>query len=551
MIFLCSWTSSARNVSYCQHEMADKRSPHLSPGPRSQKRARIFPISQPNCDLAVSSSEGTASKSGPHRSSTAPLEYEDFWNGRKVLESEAEEPAASPVEDTVPFEASGRPLQRAESPEKDTRAQDKSSSLQIERGQDESDLSSPVTLELKSGAETHYNTKPHSGSTRLSEYKSPSENKLSRHEIEESLPASNAPDSGSRVHSEQTRPWNPPPEPLRPENPYKKGLSLTIHRHEACPPFGQDYAFYTDLRDRVLEKDLRHKTLVDLCLEQSPMEGKTNYEDNRSLSIVKELRVKSDGGAQLVVCHLDDDDQDYVAKIYDSLYYGFSDTMWPDLPRDVTFESDMDYCREVAAYEEMDEWVGGLDVPKFHGSWAFQISLNLPTGRRMRDVRMILIERVPGTTMLEFNRDTISESERLETLARMSEVISRIDFIGVHHHDISQRNIMVCDGEKAGKVRRIVLIDFNMSTVERLDNFEEEYGPREPGADKPPNPLDRWWGGGWYGGFWEWLPERWEKRLRPLQEWMYERWGKSDDFAPLFRELEWDEENQPRNWIAW
>lgn len=360
------------------------------------------------------------------------------------------------------------------------------------------------------------------------------------------------PESHTRVHSHQPKPWSPPPEPFRPEYPYEKGLSLNVYRHEACKPFGQDYASYTNLRDRVLEDDLRHRTLVQLCTEYPPMDGHTNYEDSRRLQIVDHIRVKSNGSAQLVICCVDEDPEKYVAKIYDPLYYGFSDTMWPDLPRDVTFESDMDYCREVAAYEEMDQWVGGTDVPKFHGSWTFQMPLSLPSGRKMmRDVRMILIERIPGKSMLEFDQHTIPESERLETLARLSELISRISFIGVHHHDISQRNIMLCEGEQAGTVGRIALIDFNMSTVERLDDFEEQYGPREPGPDKPANPLDRWWGGGWYGGFFEWLPDGWEKRVRPLQEWMFERWGKSEDFAPPVRELVWDEENQPRSWIAW
>lgn len=529
--------------------MTDKRSPNLDPELRSQKRARTFPISQDDFDLTVSSAVGVGSKLGLHRSSTAPLAHEDSQSADEASENEAGEPAGSSVEDTARVEVSEKSLQRSQSHGQDSLTQ-KSSSFHSEDGDAQNDDPSPARQSSKDGSGSQDKSEP-SGSTSISEDSSVSENALGRYPGKEAVSASDAPDSDMPVQPEQTRPWNPPSEPLRPKNPYTKGLSLTIHRHEACPPFGQDYAIYTDLRDRVLEKDLRRKTLVDLCLENPPMEGQTDYEDSRILEIVDELRVKSDGGAQLVVCHLDDDDQDYIAKVYDPLYYGFSDTMWPDLPRDVTFESDMDYCREVAAYEEMDEWVGGTDVPKFHGSWTFQVPLSLPTGPRMRDVRMILIERVPGKSMLDFNQDKLPESERLETLARMSELISRISFIGVHHHDISQRNIMVCDGEEAGKVGRIVLIDFNMSTVERLDNFEEQYGPREPGPDKPQNPLDRWWGGGWYGGFWEWLPERWEKRLRPLQEWMYERWGKSDDFAPPVRDLVWDEENQPRSWIAW
>lgn len=531
--------------------MADKRSPKLDPELRSQKRARTFPITQDSCDLALSPTEGPVAKLGPHRSCTAPLVHDDKQSDHPTPENDDGGLAASLVEDTAEVEAVGQPEQRGGSPENDTRLEGDPSSVPSENGEDENHLTSFARQDPKSGTRAHDKSESQSVSTALSKENNFSETKLGRHGIEKSTPASDAPDSDSRVQPVQARPWNPPAEPLRPENPYTKGLSLTIYRHEACPPFGQDYAVYDDLRDRVLEKDLRHKTLVDLCLENPPMEGQTDYEDSQGLKIVEGLRVKNDGGAQLAICRLDDDEEEFVAKIYDPLYYGFSDTMWPDVPRDVTFESDMDYCREVAAYEEMDEWVGGTDVPKFHGSWTFQIPLDLPTGRRARDVRMILIERIPGKSMLEFNQDTVPETERLETLARMSELISRISFIGVHHHDISQRNIMLCDDDKVEKVGRIVLIDFNMSTVERLDNFEEQYGPREPGPDKPPNPLDRWWGGGWYGGFWEWLPVKWEKRLRPLQEWMYERWGRSEDFAPPVRDLVWDEENQPRHWIAW
>jgi hypothetical protein len=226
------------------------------------------------------------------------------------------------------------------------------------------------------------------------------------------------------------------------------------------------------------------------------MEGNTDYKDSRKIEIMGELRVKNDGGAQLVVCHLEDDDEDYVAKIHDPLYYGFSDTMWPDLSRDVTFESNMDYCREVAAYEEMDRWVGGTDVPKFHGPWTFQLPLNLPAGQKlMRYVRMNLIKKMPDKPMLEYNKHTLPEIERLETLAHMAELISRIAFIGVYHHDISQRNIMVCDGENAGTVGRITLIDFNMSTVERLDSIEEQYGPESLGLLATSRPIRSTCGG--------------------------------------------------------
>lgn len=56
------------------------------------------------------------------------------------------------------------------------------------------------------------------------------------------------------------------------------------------------------------------------------------------------IRVKDNGGAQIVVCQLDEEPIHYVAKIYDPLYYGFSNTMFSDRPRDVADEADQDYC---------------------------------------------------------------------------------------------------------------------------------------------------------------------------------------------------------------
>ncbi|KAH8766166.1 hypothetical protein F5883DRAFT_617569 [Diaporthe sp. PMI_573] len=435
--------------------MSDKRPTNLYPDLRPQKRPRTFPITQHGPELDVSPTGGIGRKLGPQRSSTTPLAYVDSQGGHDRPESGAESPVVSLAEDAAHIDAIEQPSQcRQEAEEENLDAEESSSSHQ-EYGDDKSDVSSPAKRSLDGGAGPHDHWDTDSSSTQNPKDNFSTAEKLDDYEVDKSVTVSKAPDPDRGV---QLGPWSPPPEPLRPENPYKKNLSLTLYRHEACPPFGQDYSVYDDLRDRVLEKDLRQKTLVDLCIEYPPMEGETNFEDSRKLQIVEELH----------------------------------------LPRDVTFESDMDYCREVAAYEEMDQWVGGTDVPKFHGSRTFQTPLSLPAGRKLtRDVWMILIERIPGKSMLEFDQNTLPGSERLETLARMSELIPRISFIGVHHHDISQRNIMVCDGAKAGTVGRIALIDFNMSTVERLDDFEDQYGPREPGPDKPPNPLDRWWGGGW------------------------------------------------------
>lgn len=345
--------------------------------------------------------------------------------------------------------------------------------------------------------------------------------------------------------------WTAPEEPLRPENPYKKGRVLEIRKHKACAPFGADYPHYEGVRECAPERELRGKTLVELCLDRPPVGGETaSDEQPQTLEITDEIRVKEDGGAQLVVCRFSGEQQEVVAKIYDPLYYGFADRMWSDQPRDVTYEADKDYSREVAAFCELDEKLGGSDIPKYHGSWTLQMPLDLPDGRKTRDVRLVLMEHIKGTVMTDLKPEAFPEDTRLDLVARMIEVVPRIHHAGVRHGDISQRNVMVCLA-KPDVVERVAMIDFNFAVVSRLDNLGElSDSGSDSASDKPPNPIDRWWGGALYSVAGEWLPESWESKLRPLQEWLFEKYGKSEEYAPPWRELIWDEENVPRRWIA-
>lgn len=169
---------------------------------------------------------------------------------------------------------------------------------------------------------------------------------------------------------------------------------------------------------------------------------------------------------------------------------------------------------------------------------------------------MILMEPIKGRVMTEVKPHGYPEAVRLDALVKIMEALVRVSFGGVNHGDISQRNIMLCDDDAAETVERVVIVDFNFAVVRRLDNFEEEFGcPRtevdNPG--KPRNPIDDWWDGGLYGGFLEWPPARWEFRLRPMQEWMYERWSESPEYeAPTEPDrCGWDEENEPRMWLCW
>lgn len=363
-------------------------------------------------------------------------------------------------------------------------------------------------------------------------------------------------ESGSFVQlenlDEELGRWTPPPEPLRPENPYSKGQSIDIRQHTACRPFGEDYAYYEGVRKPASERELRGKTLVELCLDRPTSEGTTAVnQEARTLEITEEIRVKDDGGAQIVLCRFSGDKEQFVAKIYDPLYYGFADRMWSDRPRDVTYEADKDYSREVAAYSELNDELGGTDIPRFHGSWTFQTPLDVPGGRKVRDVQLILMEHIKGRPMTDVNPDTVSESARLDLVRRMIEAEVRVQFAGVRHGDVSQRNVMVCLAEP-DKVERIALIDFNFAVVTRLDNFEQQFSglKRKPKTKKPPNPIDMWWSGALYGVAGEWFPKSWELRLRACQEWLYEKYGNSEEYEPPRVPLDWDEENLPQSWIG-
>lgn len=362
---------------------------------------------------------------------------------------------------------------------------------------------------------------------------------------------------GSFVHIEnldkELGRWTVPSEPLRPANPYKKGQTLEITKHTACPPFGADYPHYEGVPEYTSERHLRGTTLVELCLDHPAPTGETaTDQEPQTLEILKEIRAGDDSGAQIVVCRFSGGQEEVVAKIYDPLYYGFAERMWSDRPRDVTYDAHMDYCREVAAYSELDGMLGGKKIPKYYGSWTFQLPLELPGSKpTLRDIRLVLMEYIRGTQMTYLSPDSVPESTGMEIVTQLVEGRAKIQFAGVKHGDVSQRNIMVCLAEP-DIVERVAFVDFNYAVVHRLDNHEQMFSglTRSPKLNKLPNPIDAWWGGALYGVAGEWLPKSWEMRLRACQEWLFERYGSSEDYEPPRRSLTWDEENIPQVWIA-
>lgn len=523
-----------------------KRSDHSIPDLRSRKRARSFPVTHHEYYSRTPPAHHAWCRMCSHCTSIGPETTPGWQEEHGQPDITPENSVASRVEDAARAETSKRQTQPDHAPEENARMQQQLSSSHIEDSEDNTNVPSAGKQSVEDCAGPQANAPPTPSLITHSKISSSTQTELSCHGSDPSVLVHNDPNTDNCMHCGQYWRAKPRPEPSRPENPYRTGLTLKIHKHEACPPFGVDYDFDDTTRSEVRDWDWQGRTLVDLCLEHPPGEGKTNREDSRTLQIVQELQVKSGRGAQLVVCRLDNDDQDYVAKIYDPLYYDPRHTRYTY--KDVTWEADLHYSREVAAYDELNKFsVCGMFVPKFHGSWTFQIPVSLSTGEKLRDVRMILMERIHGRSMVEFNKNTISESERLITLGRMAHAIELISWFGVRHEPTGPWNVMLCDSETPGEVGRIVIIGFERSVVTLLDNRYWRYGTPEPWPEKPANPLDRWFSGGtrdacFYHYFREWLPESWDSRLRPLQEWMHERWSKDDCFEPPWRELRWCDE---------
>lgn len=323
---------------------------------------------------------------------------------------------------------------------------------------------------------------------------------------------------------------------------YQPGTKLSIQSHIPPPPYGGQYKSHDSIRKRVRnlldefdQPTVDHLVHLSFVLSNPPLETVSPaVPKSYVLAIIEKVsHAPNRGGAYLVSCHLDSDDsQLYVAKIYD----GFGYALTNDIEEDCMYLADKDYSREAAAYENIPQQFQGDIVPRYHGSWSFSLSVDAEAGTsiQQRPVRMILMEHIPGESMLQsilraipnktpgetqFDLDSIDysllppEKERLEVLARILDAeITLWWYAGVEHKDVSPRNIMVTRTADGASLGRVVLVDFNLSHVMRFSEVGcRVLSRRTPGA-LPTSPITRYWPGWIYsssGPFNAWIPESW------------------------------------------
>lgn len=278
------------------------------------------------------------------------------------------------------------------------------------------------------------------------------------------------------------------------------------------------------------------------------------------LTVLKTISIGEARGAQLVICQVlvcgQKKPYAAVAKIYDSLYYSLRDSL-VNKPQDVAFLADMDYSREASAYRHLQATKTRQKpgfAPEYYGSWTFESALTSQGKEHKRSIRLILIEHIAGSSILElFARNCpepsagldafhYEEAYRLDIVAEILEGVVKQLHSGLDQHDLAPRNVMLVPSPQGTlpprSVPRVVLVDYNISIVFKYT----KYG-RRPHEDLslPRNPAEYFW---WDRllDFQGWAPAKWYHKggERCYQEWLLTRFGGENmaRFAPIEKKLE-------------
>ncbi|KAL1883254.1 hypothetical protein Daus18300_000312 [Diaporthe australafricana] len=343
--------------------------------------------------------------------------------------------------------------------------------------------------------------------------------------------------------------WSPPKDPDKLYLPYLPGLDLQIHRH--VPPASLvDSQEKNALQPRPLltEEDLKSVRQSQAVFANPPLEtDPPASSETAQLMITASIAIGARRGAQVVGCTIypQADGEASVpfqaaAKIYDPLYYKFSNDSHPE---DNTYEADKEYSTEAGAYEHLSRagQTGGF-APEYYGSWTFRLPITIDGKAQTRPVRLILMERLHGTTIINtrinhpetgLNAFHYPEEYRLEVLARAMEGDVRLMQTGIANK-FGAFNIMLVSKESDPSAQeletvgglvlpRIVLLDY--SNAKMTTNTPPEQVFTRPSL--PENPLSIFFNFGLFIRFWGWTPSEWNRTSEDA--WLLERFNGEEE----------------------
>ncbi|PYH78347.1 hypothetical protein BO82DRAFT_421965 [Aspergillus uvarum CBS 121591] len=220
----------------------------------------------------------------------------------------------------------------------------------------------------------------------------------------------------------------------KPDIPYANiGSYFTVREHFPPPPRDT-----LNIRLSKLEQERRMTTdILTRCIDNNPVSGEmgTLQLTLRTLNV---LQVRDSSTSQVVLVkiikgHLAN--VRVVAKFYDPLYYNHQRSIL-----DPFLCVEEEYTRETAAYQHLHKHGLSDYIPQFCGSY----SLDMPVpDRGIRQVRLILVEFMSGSSMNRLRPGRIAVETRQHILEQIVRAESRFYAVGLQHKDLYRRNIMV------------------------------------------------------------------------------------------------------------
>mgnify|MGYP003624090480 CR=1 FL=1 len=211
---------------------------------------------------------------------------------------------------------------------------------------------------------------------------------------------------------------------------------------------------------------------VEFCTSRAPLQGRSIKDSCKSLTITSIIRSRHNRGAQLVVVN-----NAMVAKIYDPLYYRYISE--GGFKEDVLWDADGDYCREAAAYAELQKSSATLEVtPAWYGTYTIDIETPKEASGQIktytRKVPLILLEHIHGLTMADIHPRALPINIRSAILKKIIDAECVIAHAGVRHGDYFPRNIILSGidlkdpnvtSEGVEIHLKVKVIDFNIAEV--------------------------------------------------------------------------------------
>lgn len=144
-------------------------------------------------------------------------------------------------------------------------------------------------------------------------------------------------------------------------------------------------------------------------------------------------------------------DRALVAKIYDPLYFDDEEGFLNPF-----LCVDKHYTHETHAYDVLSE-SQGKRVPRFYGSYSLDIPVE---GSKIRTVRLILLEYIPGISMQQANPQKFSRRSRQEIMKSVVNFESRVYEQNILLTDLSPRNVIMVEKPGYDSKQNLLFLDF-------------------------------------------------------------------------------------------